>query len=383
MEINHHILWLWAKEVLNFNNKKLLRLVELLGSIEAVYETGDFSEFSFLTLREQLELSRKDLRSAWEIYGDCEENQIGILTPEDSMYPPLLKEIVNPPSPLFFKGHLKSALDKPLLTIVGTRSHDGYGEAMAKELTTALCYCGFSVACGIADGIDRFVCESALRADCGPLAVLPFGILSTKGYSTKNFPDILSKGALISEVFPRNHSHRFSYHERNRILSGLSNGTLVIQAPKRSGALMTANYAIEQNRDLFAVMANASPTAEGSNNLIKQGCYPVTEYTDILQHYLSSFKDRLTELACSREKVFSLQDELTEDKLIAYKKKHRKQLSPEEQAVFDLLTTEECTTDYLIENAEIPMESVLQSLTMLEFKGLAVSCPGSKFKVIL
>lgn len=383
MEINHHLLWLWAKEILGFNNKKLLKLVEFYGSIDAVYRAEDFTEHRFLTAKEQHALMLKDLRSAWEIYGDCEEHQIGILTLDDPAYPSLLKEITNPPSPLFFKGHLHSVLDKPTLTVVGTRYHDGYGEAMAKELTTALCHCGFTIACGIADGIDRFVYESALRADSGPLAVLPFGILSNKGLYTRSFPDILAKGALVSEIFPRNKSHRYAYHERNRILSGLSSGTLVIQAPKRSGALMTANYAIEQNRDLFAVIANAGAVSEGSNNLIKDGCYPVTEYTDILRHYLPQFGDRLAELNCTQDQVFSLQDELTEDKLTAYKKKHRKQLNDDARAVFDLLTTEECTTDYLIENAGIPMEAVLQSLTMLEFQGLAVSCPGSKFKVII
>lgn len=383
MEINHHILWIWAKEILGFNNKKLLRLVDLLGSIDAVYQAEDFTTFGFLTPKEQLLLAKKDLRSAWEIYGDCEENQIGILTLEDALYPILLKEISNPPSPLFFKGHLNSACEKPMLTIVGTRHCDGYGEAMAKEITSALGYCGFTIVCGIADGIDTFVCESILRTDGTAIAVLPYGLLSTKGHSTKYFRDILKNGALISEAFPRNPVHRYAYHERNRILSGLSNGTLVIQAPKRSGALMTANYAIEQNRDLFAVMANASAISEGSNKLIKDGCYPVTEYTDILQHYLPKFHEQLQEMNVAKEKVFSLQDELTEDKLTAYKRKYRKTLTDDERAVFDLLTTEECTTDYLIENAGIPMEAVMQSLTMLEFKGLAVSCPGSKFKVIL
>lgn len=383
MEINHHVLWLWAKELLNYNNKKLLRLADQYGSIEAVYEAEDFSACSFLSNQERATLERKDLRSAWEVYGDCEEHQIGILTPDDAIYPALLREIANPPVPLFFKGHLKSCIDKPMLTVVGTRSCTGYGEEMTKQIVTALCHCGLTIVCGVAGGIDTFACESAIRANSGPLAVLPFGLLSTQGMLTRNFPDILARGALVTEVFPRNGSHKYAYHERNRILSGLSHGTLVVQAPKRSGALMTANYALEQNKDLFAVMANACAESEGSNNLIKDGCYPVTDYTDILQLYLPQFGDRLKELAYPQEKVFSLQEELTEDKLEAYKKKNSKKLSDAERAVFALLTTEECTTDYLIENAGIPMEQVLQSLTTLEFRGLAVSCPGSKFKVIL
>lgn len=383
MELNHHLLWLWAKECLNFNNKKLLQVAEFFGSIEELYECEDLSVCKILSKKEVKALRKKDLRFAWETYGLCEEHQIGILTLEDSLYPSLLREIDNPPCPLFFQGHLRSCLNAPLLTVVGTREYNGYGEEMTKELVTALCYCGFTIVTGLADGIDTFACESALQSDSGPIAVLPFGILSSKGHLTRRFPQILAKGALVSEVFPQNGSHRFAYHERNRILSGLSHGTLVVQAPEKSGALMTANYACEQNRDLFAVMANAGKHSAGSNRLIKEGCYPVTDYTDILQLYLPRFGDRLKEMAEPAEKIFSLQDELNAEKLKDFKKKQMLHLTKEEQAVFALLSTEECTTDYLIEHAGLPVHEVLQCLTTLEFRGLAVSCPGSKFKVIL
>ncbi len=384
MELNHHLLWIWAKEILNYNNKKLLRLVnECGGSIVDVYQCTDFSFLHFLSEKEIRLLNQKDLRSAWEIYGDCEMNQIGILTLEDSAYPELLREIVNPPSPLFFKGHLHSCLDRPTLTIAGTRRSNGYSEEKTKEIATALCHCGFTIVCGVAEGIDSFACESAIHTDSGPIAVLPYGILSTKGASTRRFPDILKYGAIVSEIFPRNGGHPFSYHERNRILSGLSAGTFIPQAPKKSGALMTANYACEQNRDLFALLSNASEATEGSNRLIKDGCYPVTDYTDILNVYLPRYADRLKELLCTPEKVFSLQDELTQDKLLAYRKKHSKKLSETERIVFNLLTTDECSSDHIIENAGLPVQEVMQILTTLEYQGLIVSCPGDKFKVIL
>ena len=384
MEINHHLLWLWAKEILNYNNKKLLRLIEDCGgSIVDVYECTDYSFLHFLSEKEVRALNKKDLRSAWEIYGDCEMNQIGILTLEDNAYPELLREIANPPSPLFFKGHLLSCLERPTLTVAGTRKSNGYSEEKTKEITTALCHCGFTIVCGIAPGIDSFACESAIQADSGPITVLPFGILSSKGASTRNFADILKYGALVSEVYPRNTGHIFTYHERNRILSGLSAGTFIPQAPKRSGALMTANYACEQNRDLFALLSNASEATEGSNRLIKDGCYPVTDYLDILNVYLPRYGEQLKELLCPPEKVFSLQDELTQDKLEAYRKKHGKKLSESERTVFYLLTTEESSGEYIIENAGLPVQEVLQILTTLEFQGLIVSCPGDKYKVIL
>ena len=146
---------------------------------------------------------------------------------------------------------------------------------------------------------------------------------------------------------------------------------------------MTANYASEQDRDIFAVMANASKDSEGSNNLIKDGCFPVTDYTDILQVYLPQFANQIKELSCNPEHIYSLQEELTENKLVSYRKKHRKQLTDADFAVFEQLTTDETDTDTLIEKCGLPVDEVLQCLTTLEFSGLIVSCPGSKFKVIL
>ncbi len=383
MEINNHLLWIWAKELLHFNNKKLLRLIEHFGTIDALYEAEDFSALPFLSEPEIKQLIKKDLRSAWELYGDCEENHIGILTLDDEAYPELLREISNPPSPLFYMGNLQECLLKPALTIAGTRKSNGYGEEMTKEIATALCHCGITIVSGIAEGIDQFAYMSAVAADSGPIVVLPFGFLSNKGLYTRHFRDILARGALVSEAFPHQKTHRHSYHERNRILSGLSAGTLIVQAPQRSGALMTANYAYEQNRDVFAVMGNANSFNEGNNRLIKDGCYPVTDYTDILNIYLPRYGKRLKELSIAQENVYSMQQELEDEKLCAYKKKHKKELNEEEQIVFDLLSTEERSTDDIIEASALPVHIVLQALTSLEFRGLAVSCPGSKFKVIL
>ncbi len=384
MEIKQEILWIWIKESLGFNNKKALRLINDLGSVFDVYDCRDFSSYTFLTAKESAVLSQKDIRSAYEIYGDCEENQITILTLDDPDYPPLLKEIENPPSPLFCKGHFLEQIKAPTLTVVGTRKYTGYGEQMTKELVFPLSSCGFSIVCGVADGIDFFVCDSVLRAGNGPIAVIPFGILYGHALQSRQYKDILAKGSIVSEVFPRNSSHKFSYHERNRILSGLSLGTLIIEAPAKSGALMTANYAIEQNRDVFALMANAnSKESEGSNKLIKDGCYPVTAYTDILRIYLSEFSGILHELEQNKEHIVSLQEEIAEEKLKDFRKKHAKKLSETENAILSLMDTEPRSTDFIIENSHLQISDVLQGLTALEYKGLIVSCPGSKFKVIL
>ncbi len=384
MEIKQEILWLWIKEALNFNNKKTLQLISTFGSVFVVFDSKGFSGISFLTKTELSALSKKNLQSAWEIYGDCQENQIQILTLDDPDYPPLLKEIENPPSPLFHKGHFLEQMQSPSITIVGTRKCTGYGEQMTKQIVFPLSSCGFTIACGVADGIDFFVCDSVLRAGNGPVAVLPFGILHGYTLQHRKYKDILAKGSIISETFPRNASHKFSYHERNRILSGLSLGTIVIEAPSKSGALMTANYALEQNRDVFALMANANAKeSEGSNKLIKDGCYPVTNYTDILRIYISEFSDVLHELEQNREHIVSLQEEITEQKLKDFRKKHSKKLTENEIVLLNLLNTEPCSTDFLIENSGLPTPDVLQNLTALEYKGLVVSCPGSKFKVIL
>lgn len=384
MELNHQILWLWIKESLSFNNKKALKLVDFFGSAMEVYHAEDYHACSFLSENELRILSKKDLHSAWEIYGDCIENEIGIFTLEDRLYPELLREIDNPPSPLFFKGHLLSCLEKPAITIVGTRKNNGYGEKITKEISSALSACGFTIICGVAEGIDSIAYQSALQADGRLVLVAPFGLLSNKGWKTRYFKDVLQQGALISEIFPRCSSHRYAYHERNRILSGLSDATLVTQAPEKSGALMTAHYATEQNRDVFACMANGDMVqSAGSNRLIKEGCYPVTDFNDILQHFLPHFEEELTPLHCAPERVISLQEDLQMDKLDEFKKKHMRKLNSAEQAVFSLLGLEEKSAESIIEDAELPVNDVLQILTMLEYSGLIVSCPGEKYKIIL
>lgn len=384
MELNHQILWLWIKESLNYNNKKTIKLVDYFGSAEEVYNAMDYSVCSFLTEKEIRMLSKKDLRAAWEIYGECMENEIGIFTLEDRLYPELLLEIDNPPSPLFFKGHLLSCLEKPSITIVGTRKNNGYGEKITKELAAALSACGFTIICGVAEGIDTIAYQAALQADARLILVAPFGLLSNHGWKTRFFKDILRRGAIVSEIFPRLSSHRYAYHERNRILSGLSEATLVTQAPEKSGALMTAHYAAEQNRDVFACMANTDMIeSAGSNRLIKEGCYPVTDFSDILQHFLPHYEEELAPINCKPEHVISLQEELQQEKLDAFKKKNLKKLSSSEQIVFSLLSTEEKSAEAIIEASALPVNDVLQILTTLEYSGLIVSCPGEKYKIIL
>lgn len=384
MNINHQVLWLWIKESLNFNNKKTLQLIDTLGGVEEVYQAEDFAGCPFLTPEETKMLMKKDLRSAWEVYGECNENCIGIFTLDDRLYPQSLREIDNPPSPLFYKGHLISALEKPSITIAGTRKNNGYGEKMTKEITTALSLCGFTIVCGVADGIDSIAYEAALQADGRIILVLPFGLLSNSGWKTRHFNDVLTRGALVSENYPRKASHRFSYHERNRILSGISDATLIPQAPEKSGAIMTANYAIEQNKDLYAVMANSGmEESAGSNQLIKDGCYPVTDFNDILQHFLPQYEEELNHVSCKQEKVLSLQEELQMEKLDEFKKKHLKKLNDDEQKIFKIMDLEEKSADTIIEQAGLPISETLQILTTLEYKRLIVSCPGGKFKVIL
>ena len=120
MEINQQVLWIWLKEALGYNNKKLLQLIHSFGSVEKIYQNEDFSGCHFLTKDERHLICKKSLSSAWEVYGDCAENGIGIFTLDDALYPPLLREIDNPPSPLFYKGSLQSCIDKPALTAVIT-----------------------------------------------------------------------------------------------------------------------------------------------------------------------------------------------------------------------------------------------------------------------
>lgn len=224
-----------------------------------------------------------------------EKQRVQIITVEDEDYPELLREISAPPPVLYCRGNLKKEFTG--IAVVGTRNPTEYGKMMAEKLSSQLAINGIAVVSGMARGIDTIAHKSALGSNGYTIAVLGSGIdMVYPPENGKLYNEICEKGAVISE-FPMGSSpHKKNFPRRNRIVSGMSRAILVIEAGERSGTLITARFAIEQNRDVFAVPGRVtSSRSKGTNGLIKKGAILTESFDDIAEHLGVEFKREFSE----------------------------------------------------------------------------------------
>ncbi len=213
-------------------------------------------------------------------------NNIEYVTRADPIFPAALAQSeVNPPLVLYYKGNLDIARE-PCVAVVGTRRASPYGKYATQKIVSELAE-RFTIVSGLATGIDGFAHSAALAAGGNTIAVLGSGIFNVTPVSNLGiFDEICKKGLVISEYTPDVHASEYTFPQRNRIISGLSRGTLVIEAAERSGSLITADCALEQGRDVFAVPGDIDkPRSLGTNKLIKQGATPVTCAQDVFDFY--------------------------------------------------------------------------------------------------
>ncbi len=267
-------------------------LVMLSGGIDALYEMSEHDIRKLFTdrmsepvLSDMISSRSKDMLE--EKVGKLGEAGISMLYPELPEYPVKLKNIADPPFVLFTRGSLdlSKAVDNPSIAIVGARKADTYGSEMSRFFAKELSIAGITVISGLAAGIDGKAHEGCLSAGGNTIAVLGCGI--DIPYPRSNSPlyfDIAEKGLIISEFPPGTAPLAWRFPIRNRIISGLSDGVLVIEAREKSGSLITADLGLEQGKTIFALPGRAYDTnAAGTNNLIKQGAVCVTEPTDIIR----------------------------------------------------------------------------------------------------
>jgi len=239
--------------------------------------------------------SLADNATADDVIALCRQQSIDILLEGTAAYPPLLSRIDDPPGLLFVRGTLL-AQDSLSVAIVGARHATAYGLKVAEQLGAALARSGYTVVSGLARGIDAAAHRGAIRAGGRTIAVLGSGVLSIYPPEHADLArEVIDSGALISELPPLTAPHAGTFPQRNRIVSGLSLGVVVVQAADRSGALITARLATEQGREVFAVPgAIDCRMSRGSHRLIRDGAKLVESVDDILEEFGPLFETATT-----------------------------------------------------------------------------------------
>jgi DNA processing protein len=272
---------------------------------------------------------------------------IQVLTCNDIDYPQRLKEIYDFPPVLYVRGSLQPE-DEWCLAVVGTRRVTVYGKQVTEEIVADLARNNITIVSGLAKGVDTIAHRSALEAGGRTIAVFACGLDTVYPPENEKLArDIMEHGAIISEYPPGTKPKAENFPRRNRILSGLSLGVLVTEAGEGSGAMITANMALEQNREVFAIPGSVlSPTSRGTNHLIQEGAKLVREYVDILEEL------NLTAVARQIEMREVLPESETETVLL-------KQLSAEPSHI-----------DEVCRKSGLPAATVSSTLAMMELKGM-------------
>lgn len=288
--------WIWLAHRPGFGPRTKAQLLEHFRDPEAVYY-ADEEALGQLGLSSDVRaaLLDKNLDSSEKILEDCQKKRLNILTLQDAAYPSRLKNIPDPPLVLYYKGQLPDFDGVPVIGVVGTRKASAYGLTVAKRMGYQIGKCGGLVVSGMAYGIDGLAMSGALTAGAKTVGVLGCGADIVYPQSNRSlFRDVERYGCILSEFAPGQNAAKWTFPMRNRIISGLSCGVLVVEAPEKSGALITARLALEQGRDVFAVPGNIDmPTCAGSNELLRDGAIMVSSGWDVLSEYQSLFPDKI------------------------------------------------------------------------------------------
>ena len=395
--------WIWLAHRPGVSDRMKALLLEHFSDPEDIYfaEESAFSGISGLTDHALEGLKDKSLTQSEEILAVCDRKNLQILTFSDENYPQRLKNIADPPIVLYYQGELPDFDDNALIGVVGTRKASPYGLAAAKRMGWQLAKCGGVVVSGMASGIDGVAMQSALSAGGTVVGVLGCGADVVYPASNRQlYADTAKFGCILSEFPPGTPPVSWNFPKRNRIISGLSCGVLVVEAPEKSGALITAHQALEQGRDVFVVPGNIDvDTFVGSNRLLRDGGILASHGWDILSEYEAQFPDKLHKddapVQLPREKSVELpkvaqkpripgKKEKLDKKVVDNRKrssysdvnKEQPKLSDSEQRIVSAIGQRERLVDDVIAETGMAAAQVLPLLTVLEVRGVVKRLPG-------
>ncbi len=279
--------WVWLSSVPGVGSKSSLNLIRHFGSAENVYQCSYYELMASGLIRETIAKGITEHRNIGDIdeyLKIVKENGIKVYTIHDNEYPENLKNIYDPPPVLYVKGELIKE-DSLAVGIVGSRKASDYGLKAAQRIASRLAELGITIVSGMALGIDSAAHKGALMSKGRTIAVFGCGLKYVYPMTNYNLSkEILKSGALISEYPFDTEAYPAQFPARNRIISGMSLGVIVVEAGEKSGSLITADFALEQGREVFAVPGNiSSPNSKGTNTLIKSGAKLVSNIEDIIE----------------------------------------------------------------------------------------------------
>ena len=408
--------WIWLATRPNLNDRDKLAVLEHFQDPENAFfaQAEQYEAVEHLSAEGRAALADKDLKPAEDILAHCARAKIHMLTYRDAQYPSRLRNISDAPLVLYYKGNLPDLDGSPVIAVVGTRKASMYGLTTAKRMGFQIGRCGGIVVSGVASGVDSLAMQGALTAGQTVVGVLGCGVDVVYPPSNKAlFTDTERYGCLLSEFPPGTPPYKWNFPKRNRIMSGLSDGVLVVEAPERSGALITARQATDQGRDVFVVPGNIDvPSCAGSNALLREGAILAQSGWDVVGEYQHLYPQRIRkDNTASRQRAYP--DEAAEENptaKVAQKtripevsapgpaendKKAIDKTAPaaysgvkmplgltdDEKALVTALGGGEMLVDDLIAQTGIPAGKLLATLTLLEVKGLVITLPGRRVKL--
>ncbi len=359
--------WMWLSSLDLFSSKNINILLKYFSSPEEIFYAKSNLLYSIKELSENYINKIINTRNNYYIENQIyllEKHNTSYISINNEFYPEILKSIYDYPYGIYIRGNLTK---NKCISIVGSRKCSEYGANVTKNLAEELAKNNITVVSGMAKGIDSLAHEGAISSNIknSTIAVLGCGLdicYPKSNYELMN--KIIENGAVISEYPIGTNVHKAFFPQRNRIISGLSDTTIIVEATKKSGSLITVGHALEQGRDVFAVPGNiTSQLSEGTNYLIKQGACLITSVDDILK-----------ELGLNKNEYNKKNEEKINNKDF---------LAPDEKLVYDCISLEPQNIDSIFNKLNYPINKFQYLITILELKGYIQQLPGQMYVKIL
>lgn len=398
--------WIWFAHLKGIDLHKKQKLLEQFREPSVLYGLEE-AQLWALPPAVARALQERDLTRALQIKARCAREGIRVLRYWDEAYPDRLHSIEDPPVVLYCWGTPPQWRKQPTIGVVGTRKASPYGMRITRQLACQIAACGGLVISGAAAGVDTAAMEGVLDMQAQTVGVLGGGVDTV--YPRENrglYERTREHGCLLSEYPPGTHPSAWQFLRRNRLISGLSDGVLVVEAPERSGALSTARHALSQGRDIFAVPGNLDmPSCRGSNALLQEGAYATFSGWDVMKHYANLYPAAVADRpapACAfapptpspgseradfpekagRKKEISSKKSIDNNEKSTYSvlDKRPQGLSPQENAVLDLVGQAPQLPDSILDASGLPSGTVQSILTRLAIKGLVAYLPDGRIQ---